>query len=240
MSDFEVDANAHTAVTGTAATGDSPKERILEGGLKIFAERGFQAATLRDITDRVGVNIAAVNYYYGSKDALIRAVLTRYVRPIVDARWQALDELEQRGGRITTRQVVETLVWPMVRFSHDAWGGRGVIQLLLQTRAFPRPEFQELVSELFDPISHRFVAAFLRASPRLRREDAYWRYNFSLGAIMQVLTDTSPETCRLERLSGGLCRTDDPVIIAQLVDFITGGFAATVSAAPAGRKRGQA
>jgi AcrR family transcriptional regulator len=218
------------ADTTAALAPDSTRDRILEGGLRVFAERGFQAATVRDITDLVGANVAAVNYHYGSKDALIRAVLVRYVRPIVDARQQALDELMQGGGKLTIRQVVETLVWPMVRFSRDPWGGRCVIQLLLQTRAFPRPEVQALVGELFDPISHRFVEAFIRTIPALSREDAYWRYNFALGAIMQVLTDVNPDTRRLERLSGGLCRSDDDTITAQLTDFISGGMAAAAFA----------
>jgi AcrR family transcriptional regulator len=219
-----------------AESDDPPKERILEGSLRIFAERGFQTATLREITDLVAVNIAAVNYYYGSKDALIRAVLIRYVKPIVDARHAALDQLENRRRRASVREVVETLVWPMVRFSRDKWGGRSVIQLLLQTRAFPRPEFQEIVGELFDPIGHRFVDAFLQASPRLSRADAYWRYNFALGAIMQVLTDTNPATRRLEQLSGGLCATDDKIISTQLADFISGGIAADARSRSAARR----
>jgi AcrR family transcriptional regulator len=228
---------AVVSATDPADADKSAKERILEGSLRIFAERGFQTATLREITDLVAVNIAAVNYYYGSKDALIRAVLIRYVRPIVDARHAALDELEGRQRRASVREVVETLVWPMVRFSRDTWGGRSVVQLLLQTRAIPRPEFQDIVGELFDPIGHRFVDAFLKASPRLGRAEAYWRYNFALGAIMQVLTDSNPATRRLEALSGGLCPADDKAIAAQLVNFISAGIAADARAKSATRAR---
>jgi hypothetical protein len=97
----------------------------------------------------------------------------------------------------------------------------------MQTRALPRPHTVSFFSEELDPLVHRFVDAFARAVPELDRADIFWRYNFALGAVMQVLTDSDPKTRRLARLSEGLCDTDDDeVIIAQLVAFISAGFRA--------------
>jgi len=206
-----------------AAPHGGPRDRLLEGALRVFSEQGFRAASVREITDLVGVNIAAVNYYFGSKDGLIRSVLHRYVAPIVEARKEALDGLEAQAKTLALKDVVRCLVVPMVTMSRDKWGGRSVVMLLLQTRVCPTPEIQSIVTELFNEITHRFIGSLLRAEPGLGREKAYWRYNFALGAIMQVLADTRPSSRRLELLSDGLCKSEDKIIIEELVDFICDG-----------------
>lgn len=209
-------------------TGDI-KERILAAARQVFAERGFDAATLKQITDAAGANIAAVNYHFRSKDELIRQVMESSFRRFVEARIAALDRYErERGDRpLELDKVVGALVASMVRFSRDADGGRSLIRLLLQMRALPRPETISFFALRFDPAVERYIAALERAAPRLDREDVFWRYDFALGSIMQILTDADPAVHRLKHLSGGLCDTnDEDAIIAQLVSFITAGFAA--------------
>ncbi|OIN99282.1 MAG: hypothetical protein AUJ49_11405 [Desulfovibrionaceae bacterium CG1_02_65_16] len=55
------------------------KERLLEAARMVFAERGLRDATVRDICARAGANVAAVNYYFGSKEKLYTAVLADYL-----------------------------------------------------------------------------------------------------------------------------------------------------------------
>ena len=199
---------------------------ILEAALDVFAEHGFAAATVRQITELAGVNVAAVNYYFHSKDGLIRDVLEHFARPIVEARLAALNALERSSAHPSMRELAAALVVPMVELSRNRNGRRNLIRLLLQTRAFPRPEFTAFIVTWFDPVAKRFVDAVLRAMPSLSREAAFWRYTFALGAIMQVLTDADPRVRRLERMSEGLCDTDDRVIATQLVSFIAAGWGA--------------
>lgn len=204
-----------------------PKERILAAALEIFRELGFDAATMRQITDRAHVNLAAANYYFGSKDELIRQVLERMTAPYVAARLAALDACEQAAGDAppALEAVVEAIVRPTVLLSRDPDGGRALIRLLLQVRARPRDATVGFFIEQMDPAVHRFIAALSRALPGMSRASLFWRYNFALGALVQVLTDADPGSLRLKRQSGGLCDTDDDeIIIAQLVAFITAGF----------------
>ncbi|MCK8786988.1 TetR family transcriptional regulator [Roseomonas sp. NAR14] len=203
-----------------------PEQRILLAAIAIFSEHGFDGATLRQITDRARVNLAAVNYYYRSKDELVRRVLERLMGPI-QARLAALEACEAAAapGFPTLEAVIEAMVRPTVTLSRDESGGRPLIRLLLQVRALPRPETARFFQERVDPIVERFVAAIGRARPELARADIFWRYNFALGALMQVLTDSDPSLLRLARQSGGLCDTgDDEAITGQLVAFIVAGF----------------
>lgn len=198
--------------------------------MHVFAERGFDGATLREITARAGANIAAVNYYFRSKDELIRHVLDVFIRPIMKSRMEALDSCERAAGDRPPDlySVVEALVQPMVYLSRDGHGGRALIRLLLQTRALPRDATRSFTYETFDPILHRFADAIGRAVSGLSRQDIYWRIDFAVGAMMQILTDSDSGSRRLANLSGGLCDTDDnDAIAAQLVTFIVGGFRAT-------------
>jgi AcrR family transcriptional regulator len=217
------------AARDAAKEADAPRERIIAAALDIFSQHGFEAATLRDITERAGVNLAAVSYYFGSKDMLVRQTLERLTAPYVAARLAALDacEAEAGGGAPTVRGVVEAIVRPTVKLSRDPRGGRSLIRLLLQVRARPRDATTSFFVERMDPAAHRFVDALSCALPGTGREVLFWRYSFALGALVQVLTDADPELMRLKRLSEGLCDTDDEeAMIAQLVAFIAGGFAA--------------
>ncbi len=78
--------------------GGETKQRILAAALNVFAEQGYNAATLREITSAAGVNIAAVNYHFGSKQALMRAVFGRLARPVNELRLKLLDEYEEQAG----------------------------------------------------------------------------------------------------------------------------------------------
>lgn len=208
---------------------NDPQARIIEAALQVFASEGFELATLRAITDRAGVNIAAVNYYFRSKGELLRYVLDYLIGPYVQARLDALDEAEKAAGPEgpPLEVIVDALVRPMVLLSRDPAGGRSLIRLILQARARPREETMRVFVERVDPVVHRFIDAFARALPDLSRAEIFWRYNFGLGAIMQVLTDSDPTALRLKRLSAGLCDTEsDETVIRELTQFVSAGFRA--------------
>lgn len=222
----------------TAAREEDPRERILLAAQQVFLDQGFELATVREITLRAGVNVSAINYYFGSKDELLAAVLDRVMQPYTEARVTALSAAEAAAhpGSPDLIAIVEALVRPMVELSRDPDGARPLTRLIQQIRARPSEGTQRFFVSRVDPAVFQFIAAFQRALPNLARADIFWRYNFAIGAVMQVLIDSDPATHRLKRLSGNLCdTTEDEQIIAQLVAFISGGFlapAATRSAEP--------
>jgi AcrR family transcriptional regulator len=208
--------------------GGETKQRILAAALCVFAEQGYNAATLREITSAAGVNIAAVNYHFGSKQALMRAVFGRLARPVNELRLKLLDEYEaQAGGKpISLEQIFDALFRPIVYLSRERKsGGFALVRLIIQVRALPQPFMNSIVSEQFDPVANRIVDAMCRSLPHLSREEVFWRYDFALGAMLHVISDADRGLRRLSRLSGGLCDTDDPArIVDELLRFVVAGM----------------
>lgn len=208
---------------------DDPRERIISSARDVFIEQGFDLATVREITLRANVNVAAVNYYFGSKDELISEVLNLMMQPYTQARIAALEACEAAAapGTPALEDIVKALVRPMVQFSRDSSGARPLTRLILQIRSRPRELTTQFFIRRVDPAVFRFIDAFAAALPILERRDIFWRYNFAIGSVMQVLIDSDPASYRLKRLSGDLCNTDDDEqIINQLSSFIEAGFRA--------------
>ncbi|MCQ4159031.1 TetR family transcriptional regulator [Roseomonas sp. GC11] len=202
--------------------------RILTAALEAFAERGFDGASVKEITERAGANIAAVNYHFRSKDDLIRAVLEHFLGEINAARLAALEHCEAVAGPggPTLEALAEALIRPMVRLSRDRQDGRAIVRLLLQARALPRGSTNSVLAAQFDPVHLRFLAALQGAAPWLAHEDIVWRYDFARGAMMQILADLDRGTNRLASISPQVAGADDDAVVRQLVTFIAAGFRA--------------
>lgn len=199
------------------------KSRILDEAEKLFAEQGFHAASLRQITDRAKSNLAAVNYHFGSKRKLMVAVLLRRVRPLNQARLALLDELERDAGAdpVPPGKIIEAMIRPLFLMSQDRDRG-GDIFVRLLGRVFMEPG--ELIHEVFtefEPLVRRFEAALRRSFPGLPRDVFFWRMHFFSGAVLHTITQHH----RLDVLSRGLCRTMDvEATIRHLVTFAVAGM----------------
>lgn len=218
-----------TTANGPVDRTEDPRDRIIAAARAVFIEQGFDLATVREITLRADVNVAAINYYFGSKDELISEVLSIMMEPYTSARIAALEACQSaaKPGTPTLQDVAEALVRPMVQFSRDAVGDRPLIRMIQQIRSRPREITTRFFLRRVDPAVFRFIDAFSHVVPTLERRDVFWRYNFAIGSVMQVLTDSDHATYRLKNLSGGLCDTDDDEqIIAQLTAFVCAGFLA--------------
>jgi AcrR family transcriptional regulator len=171
--------------------------------------------------------VASVHYHFGSKEILINEVLRSISRPLNQLRLEALESAMATPNPVL-EQVIEALVGPPVILSFDTTGEwRLLIRLLMQARSLPREITNSAIFKQYDAMAQRFVEALMVAEPGLQREEAFWRYAFAIGAMMYIVTDSDTSYRRLNRLSGGLCDTEDPhVIVRQLVAFVSAGMRA--------------
>ncbi len=205
------------------------KFRILETATRLFAEHGFDAVPLRDIAVAADVNGAAINYHFGSKEELIRAVYRRIFKSLNELRLRALDDAEvaARNGSVEVREIVRALVEPIVSFATaEESGGIYWARLMFHAYGLQREFVEQGIAEQVDHITVRFVEAVQKALPKASPEDLFWRFDFAIGACQHILIDPQ-RGGRLKRLSNGLCDTDDSARIAeQLIASITASFEA--------------
>ncbi len=190
-------------------------------------ERGYAATSLRMITAKAKVNLAAVNYHFGSKDALIREVFGRRLGPLNCARIAHLDGLESgaSGRALSIEQIMEAIVTPSLQVSEDPFGGDAVYLRLLG-RAFSEPAhpMREIVSAQYREVVVRFKEALVRALPDIPDQDLTWRMHFMFGALSYTMAGNDAlkliASCNLEGAQ------NPEAIIRRLVTFLAAGLRA--------------
>jgi AcrR family transcriptional regulator len=206
------------------------RDRMCEAAERLFGEHGFSCASLRQITEEARVNLAAVNYHYGSKEDLYREVLLRHVRPLNAERLTLLTQAEQLAGDqpVPVRAILDTFIRPLLRRAADATpGGQSFLRLISRDLTDPPPFIQAEIAREFEPLVARYTQALSQARPDLPGSELFWRMQFAVGAILY----TAAHQHDFERLSQGLCRGDDlDGCIRRLVDFCTAGLGASSGA----------
>lgn len=162
------------------------KSRILDVAEELFAERGVDRVSVRDITDAAKVNLAAVNYHFGSKEELIAAVFARRIGPVNQLRIEALDELERSAGGsgLQVEQILEAFIRPTLKVCGSNTPGSATFSRLFgRCIAEPNPELEKLLRKQFQPLIDRMDAALMKALPHLSRSEIFWRTKFMFGAF---------------------------------------------------------
>jgi len=208
---------------------EDTKTMILDAAERLFAEHGFAATSLRNIIAEAGVNLAAVHYHFGSKEALIKAVLERRIVPMNEERLRMLDLVEARGGAsaIDLEGVVEALIGPPLRLrgkDKDKKSGDYFMKIIGRTFAEADSRLKEMFFAMFEQIAQRFFPAFKRSCPNIPPETLFWRCHFVIGAMAHTMCDKES----VEYYAKGVCDPNDVErIIDELVQFSTAGLKAT-------------
>jgi len=217
-----------------APTRGSPetKDRILAAAEALFMEQGYAATSLRSITTKARVNLAAVNYHFGSKEALIRAVFDRRLGPLNQARLDYLErlEFESGGAPLSPEKVLEAMIAPVVQLTRDPLK-RGAIFLRLLGRALSEPAdtMRQVLPVHYRDVVLRFKAALVRALPHIPETELVWRMHFTFGAMAYAMAGNDAlqliSTCEVEDAD------DAETIIRRLVPFLAAGLKAPPPAA---------
>jgi AcrR family transcriptional regulator len=162
------------------------RSRILDAAEELFGERGLDRVSIRAITRQAKVNLAAINYHFGSKDDLIAAVFERRVVPVNEARLAALDRVEKSAGKRVPKleAILEAFIRPALQSSLKApKGGTAFSKLFGRCLSEPSPEVEALLKSQFEPLVERMESVLRKALPHLSRADIYWRMKFTYGAL---------------------------------------------------------
>jgi AcrR family transcriptional regulator len=211
----------------------STRNRILLAAERLFAEKGVDSATLKMVTQEAGVNLAAVNYHFGSKEELAYAVFDDLADRISRRRLALLAErkLAAGGKPLSVEEIVYFFMEPYVL--HE--GGRDgalLISMILHQRVAPTKTAEQIIKKYFDKVALRFVEAFSEAIPHLDKKALFWRYYFMVSSILFGASERGQGN-RLSFISGGHADLSDAdELVHQLTMFIAGGMSAPKDGQP--------
>ncbi|MDA0666540.1 MAG: TetR/AcrR family transcriptional regulator [Planctomycetota bacterium] len=203
----------------------STKDRIITAAQELFGEQGYPATSLREITARADVNLAAVNYHFGSKENLLHEIVRHCLKPLNEERMRGLDQLEiasrESGTPLALRDVIHAFLEPAVRlFSSTIKEALPCMMARLHHEL--TPGLEDLMNQIISPVVARFVASVQLTLPEHKPKEIILRGHFMMGSLLHLM-DTSPDF--MYKLSGGLVDLNDSeYLLDQLVDFCTAGF----------------
>jgi len=199
---------------------DVTHERILNAAESLFALHGFDGATMRQITEKAGVNLAAINYHFDTKEKLYAETFTRIIRPLNEQRVALLTKAETDAGNrpVPLRAILESFIRPTFML---ASGRPQFLALMSRNFSAPPPFMREVMAQEFSGLSQHYLKALQAALPQLPPVELFWRMFYAIGALL--FTTAHQETITL--LTHGAVRAPEPEeSIRRLVDFAAAGL----------------
>jgi AcrR family transcriptional regulator len=209
------------------------RSRLLDAAEALFMEHGFEATSLRAITAAAEANLAAVNYHFGSKEALFESVLTRRLDPMNQERVDLLTALEQVAAPnpVPCEKILSAMFIPALHLARDPErGGANFLRLLGRAYADPAPFIRQFLSDQYAVMIARFKAAFGRALPELPKRELSWRLHFIMGALSYTLAGTDVLKL-IEELAPDEPANDER-LLQRLAPFLLAGLTAPLADLP--------
>ena len=187
-------------------------EQILDAAEYLFSKHGLYGVTLKDVAKRVGAHHTLLNYYFRDKKKLFDAVCARRAVITSTLRMKALDEYDTAtGGKPTVEGALRAFLdtdLDLYIQGGEGWRNYGA----LGAQVANTPEWgAEIMHAQFDPVVLRLIELLKKALPDRDQQDIFWGYHFVTGALMLTLARTG----RIDKLSGGLCKSDDFVAVKE-------------------------
>lgn len=211
------------------------RERILDAAERLFMENGYEGTSTRMVTSSAGVNLAAVNYHFGSKEALMQEMLRRRLAILNQERLRILDEAEAKAGGkpLKPSLILDGFFGTLLRMAEDqGQGGKTFQRLIGRTLTEPAAFIRTFLAAEYADVVERYKAALFKALPDVPRAEIVWRFHFMLGATsyaiagtdaLQLVTDwqvKEGEDLQAERL------------MPRLMSFLLGGLRSPLPSYP--------
>lgn len=195
---------------------------ILDTAERLFAVDGYAAVSLRKITGQADVDLALVNYYFGSKEGLFKEVLARRVDKMSKERLHRLQQTALTpGSKQSIIDLLEGFIRPIIGRTKAEVDELRNYRLLIALVANSKDWQDFIFRERYDPVAIKYIDAFAQVLPDADRNDLCWAFSFFLGSLVNALAETG----RIERLSYGQCRSDDlETAMQKLIQYTSTAF----------------
>lgn len=192
------------------------KTRLLDAAEAQYIDSGYEAMSLRHITSRANANLAAVNYHFGGKDALIHAMLTRRLDGLSHNRLALLERFQSmHGAQLTCEHILGAMFIPALQQSRcPEKSGPALLRLLGRAYTDPSPFIRTFLRTMYTDVAERFFRAFQTVLPHLSREELGWRLHFCIGSLSGILAGADTDSLIDDFTQGQ--RLEDPQLIGRL------------------------
>lgn len=204
------------------------KQKILDAAQHLFSREGFKGTSLRTITNRAQVNLAAINYHFGSKETLLKAVIERHLIPLNQMRKERLEKAREKAiaqGKIpTVNDLLLAIIEPTFQFMSTSPDAEDYIVLV--GRAFYEPDgtVRRTVLQLVWPLFEFIVDLFKEALPEVPENILLWRLHFMFGTFSHTMLMCGSDF--YEDFAGFPLDTNAHTVIQAFTSFITAGMEA--------------
>ena len=207
-----------TASETTHRNAGATRKRIIEAAEIEFADHGFDGVSVRQIALRADVPVALVNYHFGSKEGLYKAIFEMRAPMIIDERLAGLRLAEMEPDRERkVEMIVKAVLVPNLHM-RSTERNSSYSRILAREVSDPKSHNRKVIADLFDPVAYKVMDALHGAMPERTIEEINWAYQALLGVMVYTMADTG----RISRLSGGRCDPEDEMATAtHLVALMT-------------------
>lgn len=201
-------------------------DAILDAAETVFANSGYDGASMREIATIAGVAQALIHYHFKNKAQLFEALVARRAIGINDKRADTLKALLAATKCPSLEEIVELLFRPTIEAGRDAERDSGsYARILASVASSADPRDQMLTEKYYDPVALQYIGALQQVLPGINRSDAVWAYMFAIGVGITMMAQTG----RPARLSDGVCDDGNAEeMLGRIVPFVCGGIRAMV------------
>ncbi|MFN2366985.1 MAG: TetR/AcrR family transcriptional regulator [Desulfurivibrionaceae bacterium] len=202
------------------------RTRILDVAEELFADKGYRGTSMRAITARAEVNLAAVNYHFGSKQGLVTEVIERRLVPLNRLREQNLNAVREKAAKIKKipelERVLLAFIEPTLMLPESTPGAKNFITLISRAMADTDQTAREIFVRNMKQIITLFYNCLAEALPEISPDVLYWRLNFVIGALSHTMR--SIDKCPVPMAEG--VPHDSRSLVKLLLPFIRAGMEA--------------
>lgn len=203
------------------------KQKILDTAEALFSVNGYRGTSMRAITSRAKVNIAAVNYHFGSKKALLEEVIRRRMLPLNQERKKRLEEVRDaartKGKTPDIKEVLTAFIEPTILFRESKPGAKNFITFIGRSFADPDDTVRKVFHRVINPMAHLLFETVCEALPQQSHARIFWRLHFTMGALfhtMHICGNIKPE------FMGMKTDIDAKSLVNQIIPYVTAGMKA--------------
>jgi AcrR family transcriptional regulator len=202
------------------------KQSILDAAEFLFATQGFRGTSLRAITGKARVNLAAVNYHFGSKKTLLEEVIKRRILPLNQIRRQRLEEVREtakkKGKKPDTKDILYAFMQPTLQFRETEPGAKEFLTFIGRSFADPDNTVRKVFVQFIKPMFKLLQESMCEALPQYPQNQIFWRLQFTMGALFHTLhicSDVNMEQLNIDAL-------DAETLTDLIIPYVTAGMKA--------------